>query len=40
MIGKYAMVTRLKIYKTIVLSTIYYNAWSMEQYRDHKSPGL
>ena len=28
-IGKYAMVTRLKIYKTIVLPTIYYNveAW-------------
>ena len=29
-IGKYAMVTRLKIYKAIVLPTIYYNveAWS------------
>ena len=29
-VGKYAMVTRLKIYKTIVLPTIYYNgkAWS------------
>ena len=29
-VGKYAMVTRLKIYKTIVLATIYYNveAWS------------
>ena len=29
-VGKYAMVTRLKIYKTIVLPTLYYNveAWS------------
>ena len=29
MIGRHAMVTRLKIYKTIVLATIYYNveAW-------------
>ena len=28
MIGKYAMVTRLKIYETIVLPTMYYNVES------------